>query len=60
METVRGWTDRDLGKLDGIITRGERLFKKRQPRSLALIGKARGVLADGATSGWQSARALRR
>lgn len=60
METVRGWTDRDLGKLDGIIARGERLFKKRQPRSLALIGGTRGVLAGGATSGWQISRVLRR
>lgn len=52
MQTVRGRTDRDLGKLDGIIARGERLFKERQPRSLASIG--------GATSGSQPPRALRR
>ncbi|CAN5888303.1 hypothetical protein BH18ACT11_BH18ACT11_10040 [soil metagenome] len=66
METVRSWTDRDLGKLDGIIAEGERRFKERQPRSRALIGEARGVLAGGATSSWQIivaddlARALRR
>lgn len=52
MKTVRGWTDRDLGKLDGIIAMGEGQFEERQPRSLASIG--------GATSGSQIARALRR
>ena len=52
MGTVLGWTDRHLGKLDGITAKGERSFKERQPQSLALIG--------GATSGSQTPRALRR
>ena len=56
METVRGWTDRDLRRLDEIIAEGERRFKERQPRSGALIEAARGVLAGGATSSWQIAR----
>src|SRR5215210_1487221 len=56
MEVVRCWTDRDLRRLDEIIVEGERRFKERQPRSGALIGKARGVLAGGATSSWQIAR----
>src|ERR671911_358960 len=56
METVRGWTDGDLRRLDEIIVEGERQFKERQPRSRALIGEARGVLAGGATSSWQIAR----
>src|SRR5215213_3550571 len=56
METVRSWTDGDLRRLDEIIVEGERRFKKRQPRSRALIGEARGVLAGGATSSWQIAR----
>ena len=56
METVRGWTDRDLRRLDEIIVEGERRFKERQPRSEALIAEARGVLAGGATSSWQIAR----
>src|SRR5215212_7079150 len=56
METVRGWTDRDLRRLDEIIAEGEFRFKERQPRSAALIGEARGVLAGGATSNWQIAR----
>src|SRR5215204_4703638 len=56
METVQSWTDRDLRKLDEIIVEGERRFKERQPRSGALIGEARGVLAGGATSSWQIAR----
>jgi glutamate-1-semialdehyde 2,1-aminomutase len=56
METVRSWTDRDLRKLDEMIVDGERRFKERQPRSGALIGEARRVLAGGATSSWQIAR----
>src|SRR5215204_5745393 len=56
MEVVRSWTDRDLRRLDEIIVEGERRFKERQPRSGALIGEARGVLAGGATSSWQIAR----
>src|ERR687895_2680509 len=56
METVRGWTDGDLRRLDEIIVEGERRFKERQPRSGALFGEARGVLAGGATSSWQIAR----
>jgi glutamate-1-semialdehyde 2,1-aminomutase len=56
METVRSWTDRDLRRLDEIIVEGERRFKERQPRSGALIGEAREVLAGGATSSWQIAR----
>jgi glutamate-1-semialdehyde 2,1-aminomutase len=56
METVRSWTDGDLRRLDEIIVEGERRFKERQPRSGALIGEARGVLAGGATSSWQIAR----
>src|SRR5918992_1006112 len=56
METVRSWTDGDLRRLDEIIVEGERRFKERQPRSRALIGEARGVLAGGATSSWQIAR----
>jgi ABC-type polysaccharide/polyol phosphate transport system ATPase subunit len=55
METVRGWTDRDLRRLDEIIVEGERRFKERQPRSGALIAEARAVLAGGAHSSWQSA-----
>ena len=56
METVRSWAERDLRRLDEIIVEGERRFKERQPRSRALIGEARGVLAGGATSSWQIAR----
>src|SRR5688572_27244137 len=56
METVRSWTDGDLRRLDEIIVEGERRFKERQPKSGALIGEARGVLAGGATSSWQIAR----
>jgi glutamate-1-semialdehyde 2,1-aminomutase len=56
METVRSWTDGDLRRLDEIIVEGERRFKERQPRSGALIGEARVVLAGGATSSWQIAR----
>jgi glutamate-1-semialdehyde 2,1-aminomutase len=56
METVRSWTEGDLRRLDEIIVEGERRFKERQPRSKALIGEARGVLAGGATSSWQIAR----
>src|SRR5918912_2475071 len=56
METARTWKDRDLRRLDEIIVEGERLSKERQPRSGALIGEARGVLAGGATSSWQIAR----
>src|ERR687891_1278862 len=56
METVRSWTDGDLRRLDEIIVEGERRFKERQPRSGALIGEAREVLAGGATSSWQIAR----
>ena len=56
METVRGWTDRDLRRLDEIIVEGERRFKERQPRSGALVAEARAVLAGGATSSWQIAR----
>src|ERR687893_632567 len=56
METVRSWTDEDLRRLDEIIVEGERRFKERQPRSGALIGEAREVLAGGATSSWQIAR----
>ena len=29
METIRSWTDRDLGKLGGIIAEGESRFKER-------------------------------
>ena len=47
METVRSWTDRDLRRLDEIIVEGERRFKERQPRSGALIGKARGFWLEG-------------
>jgi hypothetical protein len=47
METVWSWTDRDLRRLDEIIVEGEHRFKERQPRSGALIGEARGVLAGG-------------
>src|ERR671913_383738 len=42
METVRGWTDEDLRRLDEIIVEGERRFKERQPRSGALSGAAWG------------------
>jgi glutamate-1-semialdehyde 2,1-aminomutase len=56
METLRSWTDGNLRKLDEMIVEGEHRFKERQPRSGALIGEARGVLAGGATSSWQIAR----
>jgi len=56
METVRGWTEEDLRRLDEIVVEGERRFKERQPRSRALIGEATLVLAGGATSSWQIAR----
>src|ERR687894_2421029 len=56
METVRGWTEEDLRRLDEIVVEGERRFKERQPRSRALIGEAGEVLAGGATSSWQIAR----
>ena len=60
METIRSWTDRDLGRLEGIIAEGERWFKERQTRSRVLIGEPREVLAGGATSSWQIMRALGR
>src|ERR687892_1658479 len=56
METARTWNEQDLRRLDEIIVEGERRFKERQPRSGALIGEAREVLAGGATSSWQIAR----
>jgi glutamate-1-semialdehyde 2,1-aminomutase len=56
METVRGWTDRDLRRLDEIIVEGERRFKERQTGSGALVTEARAVLAGVATSGWRIAR----
>jgi glutamate-1-semialdehyde 2,1-aminomutase len=56
METARTWKDQDLRRLDEIIAEGERRFKERQPRSRALLERAREVLAGGATSSWQIAR----
>jgi glutamate-1-semialdehyde 2,1-aminomutase len=56
METLRSWTDGDLRKLGEMIVECEGRFKERQPRSGALIGEARGVLAGGATSSWQIVR----
>jgi glutamate-1-semialdehyde 2,1-aminomutase len=56
METARAWKDQDLRRLDEIIAEGERRFKERQPRSRALLERARAVLAGGATSSWQIAR----
>src|SRR3712207_9087082 len=56
METAHTWEEQDLRRLDEIIAEGERRFKERQPRSCALLGAAREVLAGGATSSWQIAR----
>jgi glutamate-1-semialdehyde 2,1-aminomutase len=43
-------------RLDALIGEGERLFLKRQPRSRALLEKARPALAGGVTSSWQISR----
>ncbi len=56
MDTARTWNEQDLRRLDEIIVEGERRFKERQPGSRALLERARGVLAGGATSSWQIAR----
>src|SRR3954467_10728363 len=41
--------------VDDLITAEEQVFLRRQPRSTELIGRARGILAGGATSNWQIA-----
>jgi glutamate-1-semialdehyde 2,1-aminomutase len=49
-------TARDLTRLDELIVEQERLFLERQPRSRALLERARRSLAGGVTSNWQIAR----
>jgi glutamate-1-semialdehyde 2,1-aminomutase len=49
--------DRGVGaRLDELIAREEKRFMERQPRSAALIERARRALAGGVTSSWQIAR----
>jgi glutamate-1-semialdehyde 2,1-aminomutase len=55
MALTAEWTERDLARLDELIAEGEEAFKRRQPRSAALVEEARSVLAGGATSSWQIA-----
>jgi glutamate-1-semialdehyde 2,1-aminomutase len=49
-------TSRDLARLDDLIVEQERIFLGRQPRSRALLERARRSLAGGVTSNWQIAR----
>jgi glutamate-1-semialdehyde 2,1-aminomutase len=49
-------TSRDLARLDELIVEQERIFLGRQPRSRALLERARRSLAGGVTSSWQIAR----
>jgi glutamate-1-semialdehyde 2,1-aminomutase len=49
-------TSRDLARLDELIAEQERVFLARQPRSRALLERARRSLAGGVTSNWQIAR----
>jgi glutamate-1-semialdehyde 2,1-aminomutase len=49
-------TGRDLARLDELIAEQERIFLGRQPRSRALLERARRSLAGGVTSNWQIAR----
>ena len=49
-------TGRDLARLDELIVEQERIFLGRQPRSRALLERARRSLAGGVTSNWQIAR----
>jgi glutamate-1-semialdehyde 2,1-aminomutase len=49
-------TARDLARLDALIVEQERIFLARQPRSRALLERARRSLAGGVTSNWQIAR----
>jgi glutamate-1-semialdehyde 2,1-aminomutase len=49
-------TARDLARLDELIVEQERIFLERQPRSRALLERARRSLAGGVTSSWQIAR----
>jgi glutamate-1-semialdehyde 2,1-aminomutase len=48
--------DPDLARLDELIAAQERRFLERQPRSAALLARARRSLAGGVTSSWQIAR----
>jgi glutamate-1-semialdehyde 2,1-aminomutase len=47
---------RDWRRLDEFIAEQERLFLDRQPKSAAMLERARFVLAGGVTSSWQIAR----
>jgi glutamate-1-semialdehyde 2,1-aminomutase len=49
-------TSTDLARLDELIAEQERVFLARQPRSRALLERARRSLAGGVTSNWQIAR----
>jgi glutamate-1-semialdehyde 2,1-aminomutase len=49
-------TEHDLARLDELIGEQERAFLARQPRSRALLERARRSLAGGVTSSWQIAR----
>jgi glutamate-1-semialdehyde 2,1-aminomutase len=49
-------TSKDLARLDELIAEQERVFLARQPRSRALLERARHSLAGGVTSNWQIAR----
>jgi glutamate-1-semialdehyde 2,1-aminomutase len=49
-------TSTDLARLDELIAEQEQLFLARQPRSRALLERARRSLAGGVTSNWQIAR----
>ncbi|MGH2693629.1 MAG: aspartate aminotransferase family protein [Actinomycetota bacterium] len=55
MALAETWTDRELIRLDALIAEGERRFVERQPRSAALLERAKGSLAGGVTSSWQIA-----
>jgi glutamate-1-semialdehyde 2,1-aminomutase len=47
---------RECERLEQLVAEQERIFVERQPKSRALIERARKALAGGATSSWQIAR----
>ena len=55
MAVAEAWSERELIRLDALIAEGERSFVERQPRSTALIERAKKSLAGGVTSSWQIA-----
>lgn len=56
--TIRTGTMELVGgvELDAVIAEQERIFLARQPRSKAMVARARQVLAGGVTSSWQITR----